>query len=343
MTSVRSSAEGREVHLVRRPVGWPKPEDFALRSRPVAARPEQVLVRNHFLSVDPYMRGRMNDLPSYVPPFALNKVMSGGAVGVVESAPAGGTLTVGDRVLHNLGWREYAVAPPEAFERISPLPELPLSLYLGALGMPGLTAFVGLLDIAALQPGESVYVSAAAGAVGSVAAQLAKVRGAARVIGSAGSDRKVKHLTQDLGLDLAFNYHVPDLTQVLRHAVGDPGLDVYFDNVGGEQLQAAISVLNPHGRVALCGAIARYNDTASSPGPSNLSLAVGKRLRLQGFLVIDHEGSRDAFVTEMSAHLAAGRIKADETIVRGIENMAQAFIAMMRGENVGKMVISVAS
>lgn len=341
MGVVASTVESREVHLVRRPVGWPEPGDFALRTRRVAAPAEQVLVRNHFLSVDPYMRGRMNDVRSYVPPFALDQVMDGGAVGVVESAPVDGALRPGDAVVHSLGWREYSVGPPKAFRRISPIAGFPLSIYLGALGMPGLTAYVGLLDIAGLQPGESFYVSAAAGAVGGVAAQLAKLRGAARVIGSAGSDRKLEHLTRDLGLDAVFNYHVADIPKALRQAAGDQGIDVYFDNVGGEQLDAALTVLNPHGRVAMCGSIARYNEKTPPTGPRNLSLAVGKRLRLQGFLVTDHQGRQEAFLEEVGAHISAGRIRADETVVPGIENMTQAFIDMMRGSNVGKMVLSV--
>ncbi|MGH7704749.1 MAG: zinc-binding dehydrogenase, partial [Candidatus Dormibacteria bacterium] len=214
-------------------------------------------------------------------------------------------------------------------------------IYLGALGMPGLTAFVGLLDIAGLKPGESVYVSAAAGAVGSVAVQLAKVHGATRVIGSAGSDRKVEHLTRDLRVDAAFNYHVADLGEALRRAAGEQGIDVYFDNVGGEQLEAALAVLNRHGRVAMCGAVAGYNEQAPLPGPRNLGLAVGKRLRLQGFLVIDHQERQADFRAQMGAHIAAGLIQADETVVPGIENMTNAFIDMMRGGNTGKMVVQV--
>ncbi|MGH7758312.1 MAG: NADP-dependent oxidoreductase [Candidatus Dormibacteria bacterium] len=340
---MESSPAGREVQLVRRPVGWPRAEDFALHRSRVESGREQVLVRNHFLSVDPYMRGRMTNLRSYVPPFALGEAMDGGAVGVVESAPPGSDLEPGAAVLHNLGWREYAVGPPRAFRRITPLPGVPLSVYLGALGMPGLTAFVGLLDVAGLQPGESVYVSAAAGAVGSVATQLAKLHGAAWVVGSAGSERKVDHLTRDLGLDAAFNYHVGDLARTLRRAVGDRGLDIYFDSVGGDQLEAALSVLNVRGRVAMCGAIAGYNEESPPPGPRNLGLAVGKRLRLQGFLVSDHAERQSDFLAEVRGHVAAGRIKADETVVHGIENMVDAFLGMMRGENVGKMVVSVAS
>jgi hypothetical protein len=336
-----SAIDGREVHLVTRPVGWPQPGDFALRSRPVEAGPGEVLVLNRFLSVDPYMRGRMNDARSYVPSFALDHVMDGGAVGEVVFAPSGGTFSAGDAVIHNLGWREYAVGPPEVFRRIDPVPGIALSTYLGALGMPGLTAYVGLLDVAGFQPGESLFVSAAAGAVGSLVGQLAKLRGAGLVIGSAGSDRKVVHLIRDLGFDAAFNYHDGDVTASLLQAARDRGIDVYFDNVGGAQLESALNVLNRHGRVALCGAISRYNSETPVPGLRNLSLAIGKRLRLQGFLVSDHEDRRPDFLREVGDHIAAGRIKVDETIVVGIENMADAFIEMMHGANVGKMVVRV--
>ncbi|HUZ89779.1 MAG TPA: NADP-dependent oxidoreductase [Candidatus Acidoferrales bacterium] len=336
---MNSAKDAREVHLVTRPIGWPQPHNFAVERRLVKADDGQALVHNRFLSVDPYMRGRMNDVKSYVPPFALGEVMDGGAVGEVVSAPPGGSIAPGDQVIHNLGWREYSVGPPEAFQLIDPVPGTPLSTYLGALGMPGLTAYVGLLDVAALQPGESVFISAAAGAVGSLAGQLAKLHGAERVIGSAGSDRKIEHLTSDLGFDAAFNYRGGDVTASLRQAAGERGIDVYFDNVGGDQLEAALTMLNRHGRVALCGSVSRYNSEGPQPGPRNLALAIGKRLRLQGFLVTDHEERRPEFIREVGDHIAAGRIKVDQTVVVGIENMAEAFIAMLRGANVGKMVV----
>ncbi|HVB14654.1 MAG TPA: NADP-dependent oxidoreductase [Candidatus Dormibacteraeota bacterium] len=335
--------DSREVHLTTRPVGWPRPGNFELLSRPVAAEEGQVLVHNRFLSVDPYMRGRMNDARSYVPPFALGRVMDGGAVGEVVAAPSGGILAPGDAVLHNFGWREYAVGPPDAFQRIDPAPGVALSTYLGALGMPGLTAYVGLLDVAGFQPGEGLFVSAAAGAVGSLVGQLAKLRGAGLVIGSAGSDRKVEHLTRELGFDAAFNYHDGDVTALLLQAVGDRGIDVYFDNVGGDQLEAALTALNQRGRVVMCGSVSRYNAEAPLPGPRNLGLVVGKRLRLQGFLVTDHQDRRPDFLQEVGDHIGAGRIKADETVVDGIENMVDAFIEMMRGANLGKMLVRVSA
>ncbi len=207
--------------------------------------------------------------------------------------------------------------------------------------MPGLTAYVGLLDVAGLQGGEVVFVSGAAGAVGSVVGQLARLHGASRVIGSAGSDAKVEHLLRDLHFDAAFNYKRGPVLQLLTEAAGNTGIDVYFDNVGGDHLKAALSLLNLHGRVAMCGAVSRYNEAGPVPGPDNLGLAVGKRLRLEGFLVGDHAPRMEALLSEVGDAVADGRLSADETIVDGIENMPGAFIGMLRGDNVGKMVVRV--
>ncbi len=325
--------------LVRRPTGWPQPSDFQLRVRSVERQPQEVLVRNLFISVDPYMRGRMNDRPSYVPPFQLDEPMTGAAVGRVVSG--GGDLQRGDHVLHHLGWRDWASGPPAAFQRFDPAPGIALSAYLGALGMPGLTAYVGLLRVAALKPGETVFVSAAAGAVGGMVGQLARLHGAARVIGSAGSDRKVQHLLDRRGFDAAFNYHCDDLVEQLRLASAGQPIDVYFDNVGGAQLEAAISLLNQHGRVAMCGAISQYNATGPEVGIRNLPLAIGRRLRLEGFLVGDHSDLAPAFRNEVEPQVAAGAIPVDETVVDGLEASPQAFIGMLRGDGVGKMVVRI--
>ena len=334
--------ESREVHLVARPKGWPQPSDFELRAVEVDAGPDQVVVRNTFCSVDPYMRGRMNDVRSYAPPYRLGEVMYGGAVGEVVAAPDGCGLAAGDVVLHQLGWREIAVGEPRAFQRVPPAPGVPPSAHLGVLGMPGLTAFVGLVDIAAVKEGDVVFVSGAAGAVGSVAGQLARLRGAARVIGSAGSADKVRRVTDEFGFDVAFDYHAGPVAELLAGAAGaagDGGVDVYFDNVGGEHLEAALGVLNPFGRVAMCGAISVYNAEQPVPGPRNLFQAVGKRLRLQGFIVSDHFDRMDAFRGEVAPAVADGRIRYEETVVDGIENMVDAFLGMMQGRNVGKMVV----
>jgi NADPH-dependent curcumin reductase CurA len=333
-----STRTGREIHLASRPSGWPTDDNFRLVEVEVPdPAPGQVLVRNLTMSVDPYMRGRMNDVKSYVPPFALDQVLDGGAIGEVI-ASADPALRPGDVVLHNYGWRDYAVAEATRFRKVDPAAAPRISAYLGELGIIGLTAYVGLLDIAAMKPGETVFVSGAAGAVGSLAGQIAKLRGAARVVGSAGSADKVKYLTDKLGFDAAFNYRDAPVAEQLRTVAPD-GIDVYFDNVGGDHLEAAIGALHKFGRVAICGAIAQYNATEPTPGPANLALTIGKRLTLRGFLVIDHADRMADFVTEMSGWLREGRIQFDETTVDGLENAPAAFLGLLRGHNIGKMIV----
>ena len=329
----------REIHLAARPHGWPTAETFRLVTVDVPdPGPGRVVIRNQFMSVDPYMRGRMNDGPSYAPPYEVGKVMHGRAVGEVVASddPA---LPVGRVVLHEAGWREYAVIDGRHATPVDPAAVPTVSAYLGVLGMPGLTAYVGLLDMAAFQPGDTVFVSGAAGAVGSVVGQIAKARGAARVIGSAGSATKVAHLHQ-LGFDAAFDYHDGPVMAQLAHAAPD-GISVYFDNVGTDHLEAAISSLRPFGRVALCGAISVYNATEPPAAPRNLGMAVGKRLTLRGFIVSDHADRRDAFLTEMGEWIRTGQVQVNETIVDGLEKAPDAFLGMLRGENVGKMVVRI--
>ncbi|MGW7364722.1 NADP-dependent oxidoreductase [Streptomyces sp. NPDC054841] len=331
-------ASGREWHLVARPQGWPKPEDFALREAPVAEPGEgRILVRNLHFSVDPYMRGRMNDVKSYVPPFQLDRPMDGGAVGEVIASNAEG-FTVGDHVLHFLGWREYADVDAKQAVKLD-ASAAPLSAFLGVLGMPGLTAYAGLFDVASFKEGDAVFVSGAAGAVGNLVGQMAKLKGASRVIGSAGSDEKVKLLVEEYGFDAAFNYKNGNVAEQLQAAAPD-GIDVYFDNVGGDHLEAAISSLHVHGRITVCGMIAQYNATEPTPAPRNLALVIGKRLRIQGMLVRDHEALQPQFVREVSGWLRSGELKYQETVVEGIENGAEAFLGLMRGENTGKMIVS---
>ena len=329
----------REIHLAARPHGWPTAETFRLVTVDVPdPGPGRVVIRNQFMSVDPYMRGRMNDGPSYAPPYEVGKVMHGRAVGEVVASddPA---LPVGRVVLHEAGWREYAVIDGRHATPVDPAAVPTVSAYLGVLGMPGLTAYVGLLDMAAFQPGDTVFVSGAAGAVGSVVGQIAKARGAARVIGSAGSATKVAHLHQ-LGFDAAFDYHDGPVMAQLAHAAPD-GISVYFDNVGTDHLEAAISSLRPFGRVALCGAISVYNATEPPAAPRNLGMAVGKRLTLRGFIVSDHADRRDAFLTEMGEWIRTGQVQVNETIVDGLEKAPDAFLGMLRGENLGKMVVRI--
>ncbi len=328
----------REIHLASRPTGWPVPENFSLVTTELPPPADgQLLVRNLYMSVDPYMRGRMNDVKSYVPPFQIGQPLDGGAVGEVVESRADG-FAPGDLVLHGLGWREHAIVDSASTRRVDPRPGLSPSVYLGALGMPALTAYVGLLDIARFKPGDVVFVSGAAGAVGSMVGQIARLRGAKRVIGSAGSPEKIAYVTGKLGFDTAFNYRDGDVRAQLAAAAPD-GIDVYFDNVGGDHLEAALGALNTHGRVALCGAISMYNATQPAPGPRNLGLAVPKRLSLRGFIVFDHNDRYGAMLDEVGGWLANGDLVAEETVVDGLDHAVDAFIGVLQGRNTGKMVV----
>ncbi|MEV7997094.1 NADP-dependent oxidoreductase [Streptomyces sp. NPDC086077] len=327
----------REWHLAARPVGWPRPEDFALVEAPMPTPGEgQVLVRNLYVSVDPYMRGRMSAAKSYAAPYELGKVMQGGAVGEVVASRAEG-FAVGDHVLHFFGWREYAAFDAKNAVTVDPQ-AAPLSTYLGVLGMTGLTAYAGLLRTAAFKEGDVVFVSGAAGAVGSQVGQIAKLKGASRVIGSAGSDEKVKLLVEEYGFDAAFNYKAGPVSEQLRDAAPD-GIDVYFDNVGGDHLEAAVGSLNQGGRIAICGMISVYNDTEPAPGPRNLARLIQTRGRIEGFLVGDHYDLQPQFVQEVGPWVASGALKYRETVVEGIENNLEAFLGVLRGDNTGKMIV----
>jgi NADPH-dependent curcumin reductase CurA len=329
----------REWHLLRRPQGWPTRADFALVDRelpPVQAG--EVVVRNLYLSVDPYMRGRMNAARSYAPPYELGQVMYGEAVGrVAESADD--RLPVGAWVRTRRAWREAFVCPAGEPELID-VELAPPASYLGVLGMPGMTAWVGVHDIGEVRPGETVFVSAASGAVGSLAGQLARLVGC-RVIGSAGSAEKVRYLTEDLGYDAAFDYHAGDIIGQLQAAAPE-GVDVYFDNVGGEHLRAALACLNVRGRVAACGSISSYNEP--QPGPDNLAVVVGKRIRIQGFIVWDHADRLPLFTRYVGGLLQTGQVRYRETVVDGIEQAVQAFLDLLRGgTHLGKLVVRVSS
>jgi NADPH-dependent curcumin reductase CurA len=288
------------------------------------------------MSVDPYMRGRMSAAKSYAAPYELDEAMTGGAVGVVEESRAEG-VAVGDHLLHGLGWREVAVL--DASEgRVVDATVAPASAYLGVLGMTGLTAYAGLTRIAQVKPGDVVFVSGAAGAVGSAVGQIAKALGASRVIGSAGSAEKVRHVVDDLGFDAAFNYKDGPVSRQLREAAPD-GIDVYFDNVGGEHLEAAIGSLRLHGRVAVCGMISVYNDTEPAPGPRNLSRLIQTRGRIEGFLVGDHYDLAREYAGLAAGWLREGRLQSRETFADGIDHAVDAFLGVLRGENTGKMVV----
>ena len=337
MTNTALPTTTREIHLARRPHGAPTPDDFRLVEVELPELAEgQVLVANTVMSVDPYMRGRMNDVESYVPPFQLDQPLDGGAVGTVL-ASRHPDVAVGSSVLHGLGWREHAVldgnqARPVDTERFDD------GAYLGVLGMPGLTAYAGLLVAGEMHEGDAVFVSGAAGAVGSLVGQIAKLSGASLVVGSAGSPAKVERLIE-LGFDAGFNYHDGPVAEQLRAAAPE-GIDVYFDNVGGEHLEAAIDSLRTDGRVAMCGAIAQYNSTEPPAAPRNLALAIGKRLTLRGFVIAKYaEQVRPEFQERMGQWLAEGRIQWDETVREGLDNAPQAFIDLLEGANTGKMLV----
>jgi hypothetical protein len=340
LATVTTPQTALEIRLAARPIGRPTPDDFALAEVDVPKpEPGQVLVRNLLMSVDPYMRGRMNDVRSYVPPFQIGQPLEGGAVGeVVESMVD--DLRPGDVVLHNLGWREYAVL--EARHALGIDPNVaPLGAFLGVLGMPGLTAYAGLVEIAQLRAGDTVFVSAAAGAVGSIAGQIARLRGAARVIGSAGSAEKVNYLLDELGFDAAFNYHDGPVAEQLAAAAPD-GIDVYFENVGGEHLEAAIGALNKFGRIAVCGMISQYNATEPSAAPRNLGMLVSKRLTVRGFLVLDHGDLRPQFLSEVGPWVREGKLRYTETVYEGLRAAPDAFLDMLDGKNLGKMLVKIA-
>jgi NADPH-dependent curcumin reductase CurA len=280
------------------------------------------------------MRGRMNDRKSYVPPFEIGKVLDGGAVGeVIESRSS--EFKVGDIVTSQHGWREAFIATPDELHGVTKAVE-PLSVYLGILGMTGMTAWAGLTMVE-LKAGDVIYISGAAGAVGNVAGQLAKLRGC-RVIGSAGSEEKVQHLLEECGFDAAFNYKTGPVLEQLNDAAPD-GIDVYFDNVGGESLEAALTALRVNGRIIACGGISSYNEESPKPGPSNLFNMTTKRLTMKGMIVGDWLHRQSEFEKEVGAHYQAGRLKSLETVVDGLDQAVGAFIGLFEGKNVGKMVV----
>ena len=328
----------REWHLASRPHGEPTPEDFRLVETELSDPADgQVVVRTVAMSVDPYMRGRMSAGPSYAAAWEVGEPMQGGAVGqVVESRSD--RVPVGSLVLHGLGWRDVVVVDAAEVVVLPQLDGIPLSYHLGVLGMPGLTAWAGLFRLAAFQPGDAVFVSGAAGAVGSLVGQFARLRGASAVVGSAGTPDKVRWLTEELGFTAAFDYHDGPVSTSLRAAAPD-GIDVYFDNVGGEHLEAAIGHLRKYGRAALCGAISGYNATEPAPGPRNMKLVFGQELSLRGFLVSSHADLRPEFQETVAGWLRAGEVQARETVVDGLDHAVTAFLDMLRGANTGKMVV----
>ena len=326
-----------QIRLASRPAGWVAEENFSVTQEAVAKPAAgEVLIRNIYMSVDPYMRSRMNDTKSYIPSFQVGEVLQAGVVGqVVESNFDG--IDEGDYVMGMLGWENFSVSDGRLLRKV-PAGPVPLSYHLGILGMPGMTAYVGLLKIAAAKAGDNVFVTAASGGVGSVVGQLAKIHGCT-VAGSAGSDEKVASLTEDFGYDAGFNYKTSEsLVDSVREACPD-GVDVLFENVGGEIFEAVLWQMRDYGRIALCGMIADYNVEEPQPGPRGMMLMVGRRLTMRGFIVTDHPEACEEYVGKAIGWLAEGKLKYRESIAEGIENAPQAFIDLLQGRNYGKQIV----
>jgi len=330
----------RQILLAAHPTGLPRESDFRLVESPVPQPGDgEVLVRSLYLSVDPYMRGRMSGITTYAPGLEIGELMLGGAVGqVVESRDP--RYRAGEIVEGMLGWQDYAVLPATSVRRIDPS-AAPVTAALYVLGMPGLTAYFGLLDIGRPRAGETVVVSGAAGAVGSLAGQIARIQGC-RVVGIAGSDEKTRYVTEELGFDGAFNYRTtPDYEARLKELCPS-GVDVYFDNVGGAVTDAVMRLLNPRARVAVCGQISQYNLEQPEPGPRWFGLVLVKQAKVEGFLVFQFADRYREGLLQLSQWLREGRIRYREQIAVGLENAPAAFIGMLRGENIGKQLVKIA-
>ena len=327
----------RQIRLQRRPSGAPTPDDFAIVDSPAPTIEDgHVLRRTIYLSLDPYMRGRMSDARSYAKPVAVGDVMVGGTVSeVVESRHP--SFKAGDVVAGMDGWQQWASSAPTGLQRVDPT-VAPISTALDVLGMPGLTAYVGLLDIGQAKSGETVVVSAASGAVGAVVGQLARLKGC-RAVGVAGSKDKCDYLTRELGFHAAVSHRDPDLRGALSTACPD-GIDVYFENVGGVVLEAVMGLLNRGARIPLCGMVSQYNVRPLPTGPNLIPLLIN-RARIQGFLVMDHFDRYDAFMREVAPWVRSGELRYREDIVDGLDAAPQAFIGMLEGKNFGKLLVRV--
>ncbi|MDA8195925.1 MAG: NADP-dependent oxidoreductase [Actinomycetota bacterium] len=326
----------RQITLAKRPVGLPTDENFAIKEVEVGEVAEgQVGVELVHISVDPYLRGRMNEGKSYVPPFEVGAPIQSGAIARVHSSRAEG-ISEGDLLTGIFNWQESQVVDPTYFRKLETTSISPTA-YLGILGMPGLTAYAGLFFIAEAKEGETIFVSGAAGAVGSAVGQMAKIKGL-KVIGSAGGEGKVARL-KELGFDSALDYRAGDIKGQLLDAAPN-GIDIYFDNVGGDHLIAALEAANDFSRFALCGSISEYNLTERSQGPWNLFRAVQRRIKLQGFIVTDFMDRSRGFYEEVVPWIQEGKLVYDETVVRGFENTPSAFIGLFSGSNTGKMIVT---
>jgi len=327
----------RQFQLAARPVGLPKESDFKLVEVPLPApQPGEVLVKTVYLSVDPYMRGRITGVRTYADPVNIGDVMVGGAVGqVIESGEP--SLQPGDFVSGYWGWRDRLVASSAMFKKLDPQ-LAPVSTALGVLGMPGMTAYFGFLEICNPKAGETVVVSGAAGAVGSLVGQIAKIHGC-RTIGIAGADEKIQHIVNDLGFDAGFNYKTnPDYVSKLSELCPS-GIDCYFDNVGGSISDAVFTLLNPFGRVSVCGQISQYNLQKPEPGPRLLGQILVRQLKVEGFIVTRFQDRMPQGVAQMARWIQEGKIRYREDIVEGFQNTPRAFIEMLQGKNTGKMLV----
>lgn len=339
--SGQETVRSREWWLRRHVMGRPTTDDVELVEVEVG-EPETgwVRVANEAMSVEPYMRGRMSGMVTYAQPYELDRPMRASAVGIVTASASPG-VAVGDRVRHDYGWREHALVPANECE-VLPADDMPASWYLGVLGIPGMTAWVGLRRIARLRADDVVYVSSAAGAVGSTAVSLAKATGC-RVIGSAGSPEKVAALREELGADAAFDHHDGPLSRSLGACLAEIGaktLDVYYDNVGGDHLEAAIRHLGPHARVVLCGMISMYNNVEKVPGPGNLIRLVWSRSRMEGFIVNDHADAAPQFHAEVVGLIGSGRLTPLETrVAGGVAHAFEGFLGLLDGAGIGKVVV----
>jgi len=339
----KSEPINRAILLKSRPVGAPSLANFRLEERSVPALSAgQLLLRTHYLSLDPYMRGRMSDGPSYASPVAIGDVMVGGTVSIVEASSHPG-YKAGEMVLSYSGWQDYAISDGKGLTKLNVDKHHP-SLALGVLGMPGFTAYMGLLDIGQPKAGETVVVAAASGAVGAVVGQIAKIK-ECRIVGIAGGPEKCRYVVDELGFDACIDHHAADFSKQL--AVACPkGIDIYFESVGGAVFDAVLPLLNTKARVPICGMIANYNDTDLPKGPDRLGLLartiLTKRLKMQGFIIFDDYGPRfGEFHGQMSSWLWEGRIKYREDFVDGLENAPEAFIGLLKGKNFGKLIVRV--
>jgi NADPH-dependent curcumin reductase CurA len=333
------TATNKQILLAARPTGFPKPTHFRLVESPV---PEpaagEFLVGNAYLSVDPYMRGRMNAARSYADPQKLDEVMGGGAVGKVLASRHPG-FAEGEFVVGMFGWQQYAISDGRGVMKVDP-GMAPISTYLGVLGMPGLTAYFGLLDVCAPRSGETVLVSGAAGAVGSAVGQIAKIHGC-RVVGIAGGDDKIRWITQELGFDAAFNYKTEAKPYEKLKELCPAGIDCYFDNVGGAITDAVFPLMNTSGRVAVCGQISLYNLDKPDTGPRLLPVVLVRTLKVQGFLIFQYANRFGEALPQLARWLGEGKLKYRETVAEGIDNAVSAFLGMLRGENIGKQLVKI--